>query len=226
MKRLIPFILGFLLTATGAWSQTYQGPSSGALPFSGPLRSSYPPSAGTHLIDGRDIGSRQGTGAGANADDAYFLSPDGSGGVEWEALPAAASAFTDLTDTPATISADDCVKGNTAGDGIIFGACATGGGGGGGDITGVTAGDGLAGGGSTGTVTLTIDLSIDGTLTGDGTAGDPLGIADAGVGTTQLTDNAVTQAKLANNSVHAAQIGANAVGSSEIASGAVGSSEI
>ena len=64
------------------------------------------------------------------------------------------------------------------------------------------------------------------TLDGDGTSGDPLGIADDGVDTDQLADDAVTQAKLANNSVHAGQIGANAVDSSEIASDAVGTSEL
>ena len=64
------------------------------------------------------------------------------------------------------------------------------------------------------------------TLDGDGTTGDPLGIADDGVDTDQLADDAVTQAKLANNSVHAGQIGANAVDSSEIAANAVGTSEL
>ena len=38
------------------------------------------------------------------------------------------------------------------------------------------------------------------TLEGDGTTGDPLGIADDGVDTDQLAADAVTQAKLANNS--------------------------
>ena len=51
-------------------------------------------------------------------------------------------------------------------------------------------------------------------------------MADGGVGTTQLGDDAVTQAKLADNSVHAPQIGANAVGSSEITADAVGTSEL
>ena len=72
--------------------------------------------------------------------------------------------------------------------------------------------DETGGGGGGGLSTVATDATID----GDGSTGNPLGIAD----------DAVTQAKLANNSVHAAQIGANAVGSSEIASGAVGSSEI
>ena len=79
-------------------------------------------------------------------------------------------------------------------------------------------------------------VSTNATLEGDGTIGDPLGVADEGVDTDQLADDAVdtdqiaddavTQAKLANNSVHAAQIGANAVDSSEIASDAVGTNEL
>ena len=69
-------------------------------------------------------------------------------------------------------------------------------------------------------------VSSNATLDGDGTAADPLGVADEGVDTAQLADDAVTQAKLANNSVHAAQIGANAVGSSEISASAVGTSEL
>ena len=58
---------------------------------------------------------------------------------------------------------------------------------------------GQAGGGGGGLSAVTSDATLD----GDGTTGDPLGVADGGVGTTQLADDAVTQAKLANNSVHA-----------------------
>ena len=81
---------------------------------------------------------------------------------------------------------------------------------------------GQAGGGGGGLSAVTSDATLD----GDGTASDPLGVADGGVGTTQLGDDAVTQAKLADNSVHAPQIGANAVGSSEITADAVGTSEL
>ena len=70
----------------------------------------------------------------------------------------------------------------------------------------------LGGGGGGGLSTVATDATID----GDGSTGNPLGIADDGV----------TQAKLANNSVHAAQIAANAVDSSEIASDAVGTNEL
>jgi hypothetical protein len=45
------------------------------------------------------------------------------------------------------------------------------------------------------------------TLTGNGTAASPLGIADGGVGTTQLANNAVTTAKIADAAVTAPKIG-------------------
>ena len=44
--------------------------------------------------------------------------------------------FVELEDTPTTITADECVKGNSAGDLLVFGACGTGGGGGGGSGSG------------------------------------------------------------------------------------------
>ena len=81
---------------------------------------------------------------------------------------------------------------------------------------------GQAGGGGGGLSSVTSDA----TLAGDGTAADPLMVADDGVDTAQLADDAVTQAKLAGNSVHGAQIANNAVGTSEIAGGAVGTGEL
>lgn len=44
------------------------------------------------------------------------------------------------------------------------------------------------------------------TLTGNGTAASPLGIANGGVGTSQLADNAVVTAKIADSAVTAAKI--------------------
>ena len=58
------------------------------------------------------------------------------------------STFIALTDTPAAITADECVQGNAAGDALVFAACATGGGG-----TTVTANPGS---GATDLTTVTI----------------------------------------------------------------------
>ena len=51
-------------------------------------------------------------------------------------------------------------------------------------------------------------------------------MADGGVGTTQLADNAATQDKLAANSVHGAQIAAGVVGTSELEDDAVTEAKI
>ena len=69
------------------------------------------------------------------------------------------TTFTALTDTPAAITADECVAGNSAGDALEFVTCGTGGGGG--DITAVTTptNSGLAGGANTGDVDLLLDVS-------------------------------------------------------------------
>jgi len=60
-----------------------------------------------------------------------------------------------------------------------------------GDITGVTAGDGLTGGGQSGAITLNI-----GAGTGITVNTDDIAISAGGVGTTQLADNGVTLAKM------------------------------
>jgi len=60
-----------------------------------------------------------------------------------------------------------------------------------GDITGVTAGDGLTGGGQSGAITLNI-----GAGTGITVNDDDVAITAGGVGTTQLADNGVTLAKM------------------------------
>ena len=45
-------------------------------------------------------------------------------------LPEGTTEWTGLTDTPSSIVADNCVKGNNAGDALSFGSCGSGGGGG------------------------------------------------------------------------------------------------
>jgi hypothetical protein len=60
-----------------------------------------------------------------------------------------------------------------------------------GDITGVTAGDGLTGGGQSGAITLNV-----GAGTGITVNADDIAISAGGVGTTQLADNGVTLAKI------------------------------
>ena len=86
------------------------------------------------------------------ATDGHVATADGSGGVAFEAVPGGGgggvSTFIALTDTPAAITADECVQGNTAGDALVFAACATGGGG-----TTVTANPGS---GTTDLTTVTI----------------------------------------------------------------------
>lgn len=58
--------------------------------------------------------------------------------------------------------------------------------------------------GTTQTTAATTGLTSifhDATLTGNGTSGTPLGVADGGIGTTQLANNAVTAAKIASGQI-------------------------
>ena len=58
----------------------------------------------------------------------YFTVNSAATGFECGTITASAD-FTDLGDTPSSITADLCVKGNNAGDALTFGQCAAGGGG-------------------------------------------------------------------------------------------------
>jgi hypothetical protein len=64
-------------------------------------------------------------------------------------------------------------------------------------------------------------VAHDSTLTGNGTSGSPLGVADGGIGNAQLANNAVTSSKVANGAIGTAQLADNAVTSSKIATGQV-----
>ena len=74
---------------------------------------------------------------------------------------------------------------------------------------------GPAGGGGGGTV------STDGTIDGDGSAGDPLSLADDAVTTAKIATNAVHTAKINDDAVHTAKINDAAVTTAKLADDAV-----
>jgi hypothetical protein len=60
-------------------------------------------------------------------------------------------------------------------------------------------------------------VAHDSTLTGNGTSGSPLGVANGGIGNAQLANGAVTSTKVANGAIGTAQLADNAVTFSKIA---------
>jgi len=90
------------------------------------------------------------------------------------------------------------------------------GGGSPGGITGVTAGMGLSGGGTTGTVTLDVGagdgLDID---------GDFVGLADGGVTTAKIASDAVTTERIAANAVTTDRLAVGAITTERLLNGAV-----
>ena len=137
------------------------------------------------------------------------------------ALASRTETFVGLTDTPSSIIADNCVKGNSAGDALAFGSCGSGGGGGSADgrvsdfIVDATGGT---------TITFTVEQTE-----GIGNLGDTVTLDDSNIPdlpASKITSGEFGMNRLATNSVHAAQLAANSVHASEIAAGAVGSSEI
>ena len=226
MKSIKSALLAILLATAPAWAQTYEG---GALeiPIGGQLRSSYVPGGGADTkmvlvddLDGAIVKSITNAGVATvqladNTESTVALAIGGGGGglTTAQVQSVVGAMFSSNTETGITLtyqSADETIDAvvlvNT--DEIEDGAVTL---------------DKLA----QAVQDMFLEtVSTDSTLDGQGTTGDPLGIASDGVDTDQLADDAVTQDKLADNSVHAAQIGANAVHSSEIASDAVGTNEL
>ncbi|MGV8041163.1 MAG: hypothetical protein AB2L07_14180 [Thermoanaerobaculaceae bacterium] len=83
--------------------------------------------------------------------------------------------------------------------------------GGGGDITGVTAGAGLNGGGASGDVTVNVGAGEGITV-----ASDTVGIAANGVTTAKLADGAVTSAKVADGTIATADLASGAVTAAKV----------
>ena len=101
-----------------------------------------------------------------------------------------------------------------------------------GTITGIAAGDGLEGGGYSGNVSVAVNeghgLEISAgkvTVKADGStlgvSADGVKVANGGIGTTQLANDAVTQAKVADDAIGNAQMRDDAITKDELADDAV-----
>ncbi|HZM91615.1 MAG TPA: DNRLRE domain-containing protein [Blastocatellia bacterium] len=69
-------------------------------------------------------------------------------------------------------------------------------------------------------------VTTDATLTGDGTAASPLGVATGAITSNYLADGAVTTAKIVDGAVTSGKIADNAVGTTKLADNAVGTTKI
>ncbi len=91
-----------------------------------------------------------------------------------------------------------------------------------GDIEGVTAGDGLTGGGTSGSPT--IDVNVD-----DATieiASDIVRVKDSGITTAKIADDAITSAKILNGTIGAGDIANNSIQNNHLIDGIVNSAKI
>ena len=87
----------------------------------------------------------------------------------------------------------------------------------------------LSNGGGTVTLPGGGTVSVDATLTGDGSGGNPLGVATGGITAVQLAEGSVSGGPtgvIATNSITQGDIGDNAIGAIEIQMDAVGTSEL